>query len=259
MAEQIQGDGTVGKVLEVLDVIAEYGRPVRFSELLATSRYPKATLYRFLQTLTNQEMLTYNEEIGTYRLGIRLMRLAHGAWRNASLAPIARPFIEELAAEVGETVHLAQIDNGQVLFVDKLRSTDRFETLAQVGQVAPAFCTGVGKAMLAFLAPKRLELVLQQQAYFGYTPTSHKSAQSLQVELDTIRETGIAFDREEHELGTNSIAAPILSTNGRVIGAISIATPTSRFDTEALTQFSEPLIATATKIGEEATSWQFPS
>lgn len=259
MNKPMQSDGTVGKALEILDAVAAFDKPVRFSDLLADSPYPKATLYRFLQTLTNQQMLSYDEDNGTYSLGIRLMRLAHKAWENASLAPIARPFIEKLAVEVGETVHLAQLDNGQVLIVDKLRATDRFQTLAQVGQVAPAYCTGVGKAMMAFLAPKRLEIVLQQQSYFAYTGSTHTSVQSLRKELDMIRDTGLAFDREEHEVGINSIAAPILSSNGRIIGAISIATATNRFDVEALRQFQAPLLNTAKLIGAEATSWQFPA
>lgn len=259
MNKPIASDGTVGKALEILDSVAAFGKPVRFSDLLDQSPYPKATLYRFLQTLTNQNMLSYDGETGTYSLGIRLMRLAHAAWKNASLAPIARPFIEELSEKVGETVHLAQLDHGQVLFVDKLHKTDRFETLARVGQVAPAYCTGVGKAMLAFLAPKRLQIVLQQQAYFKYTPATHGSADSLIEELEVIRSEGIAFDREEHEQGINSIAAPILSTNGRIIGAISIATSTNRLTTEGLNEFRALLVETAKKIGEEATSWQFPS
>ncbi|MDP7152006.1 MAG: IclR family transcriptional regulator [Paracoccaceae bacterium] len=259
MNKPIASDGTVGKALEILDSVAEFGKPVRFSDLLDQSPYPKATLYRFLQTLTNQNMLSYDDETGTYSLGIRLMRLAHAAWKNASLAPIARPFIEDLSEKVGETVHLAQLDHGQVLFVDKLHKTDRFETLARVGQVAPAYCTGVGKAMLAFLAPKRLQIVLQQQAYFKYTPATHGSADSLIEELEVIRGEGIAFDREEHEQGINSIAAPILSTNGRIIGAISIATSTNRLTTEGLNEFRALLVETAKKIGEEATSWQFPS
>lgn len=259
MNKPLQGDGTVGKALEVLDMVAEFGRPVRFSDLLENSAYPKATLYRFLQTLTNQMMLEYDKDTGTYSLGIRLMRLAHAAWKNASLAPIARPFVEKLATQVGETVHLAQLDNGQVLFVDKLRATDHFETLAQVGQVAPAYCTGVGKAMLAFIAPKRLQIALQQQSYFKYTAKTHTTAASLSDELETIRNDGIAFDREEHEQGINSIAAPVLSNSGRVIGAISIATSTNRFDTAALLQFRDVLLQTAKEMGEEATSWQFPS
>ncbi|SMH49417.1 IclR family transcriptional regulator [Maritimibacter sp. HL-12] len=258
MNTQARGDGTVGKALEVLDCVAEFGRPVRFSELLELSPYPKATLYRFLQTLTSQKMLSYNDD-GTYWLGARLMRLAHAAWKNASLAPIARTHVEALASRAGESVHLAQLDNGQVLFVDKLKATDRFETLAQVGQVAPAYCTGVGKAMLAFLAPKRLELALKQQSFFKYTEATHGSARSLLRDLDDVRKTGIAFDRQEHEHGIISIAAPILNDNGRVTGAISVATSTTRYQLEELEAFRADLLETAEKIGKDATHWQFPA
>jgi IclR family transcriptional regulator, KDG regulon repressor len=254
---QVRADGTVGKALEVLDCVAKFGRPVRFSELLELSPYPKATLYRFLQTLTSQNMLAYNDD-GTYWLGARLMRLAHAAWKNASLAPIARKHIEALAATVGESVHLAQLDNGHVLFVDKLKATQQFDTLAQVGQVAPAYCTGVGKAMLAFLSPKRLELALLQQSYHRYTDSTHTSRESLVTELEQVRKDGIAYDRQEHEHGIISIAAPILNTNGRVIGALSVATSTTRHTLEGLEEFHKPLLATAEKIGEEATQWQFP-
>lgn len=90
-------DGTVGKALAVLDEVAHFGRPVRFSDLLATSAYPKATLYRLLQTLTNQRMLSHDPDTGMYTLGVRLVRLAHDAWRTSSLAPIARPYLDALS------------------------------------------------------------------------------------------------------------------------------------------------------------------
>lgn len=257
-AVQGKADGTVGKALEVLDSVAAYERPVKFVELLEHSPYPKATLYRLLQTLTNQNLLSHDPETGTYSMGLRLIRLAHTAWEHASLAPIARPFVEELAAEAGESVHLAQLDNGQVIFVEKLKATDRFETLAQVGKVAPAYCTGVGKAMLAFIAPKRLDIVLQQQSFFPYTTATHASAESLLGELPDIRRDGIAFDREEHEQGIVSIAAPIFISNGRVIGALSVATSTTRYDLNGLTAFKASLLETAEKIGAQATSWHFP-
>ncbi|MDO7624628.1 MAG: helix-turn-helix domain-containing protein, partial [Loktanella sp.] len=138
------GDGTVGKAIGVLDQVAGFGRPVRFTEVLAESDLPKPTLYRFIQSLTNQGMLVYDPERQTYAPGLRLLRLAHSAWAVSSLAPIARPFLDTLSAETGEAVHLAQIDNGQVLFIDKRRADAGYETLAQAGQVAPAYCTGVG-------------------------------------------------------------------------------------------------------------------
>lgn len=248
-------DGTVGKALEVLDAVAGFARPVKFSELQDNSPYPKATLYRLLQTLTSQNLLAHDTQTGSYSLGLRLIRLAHTAWEQASLAPIARPHLERLAAETGESIHLAQLDNGQVIFIDKVKATDRFETLAQVGKVAPAYCTGVGKAMMAFISPKRLETVIRQQSFFPYTPNTHRSAETLLAEIETVRREGIAFDREEHEEGINSIAAPIFLPNGRVIGALSVATSTVRHAQEDLIAFRESLLGTAQNIGDQASAW----
>ena len=99
---RVTGDGTVGKALEVLDQVAAFGRPVRFSDVLARSEFPKPTLYRFIQTLTNQGMLQYDPERQTYAPGLRLVRLAHAAWAQSSLAPVARPHVDALSAETGD-------------------------------------------------------------------------------------------------------------------------------------------------------------
>ncbi|AVX04851.1 putative HTH-type transcriptional regulator YagI [Maritalea myrionectae] len=259
MSAEKTADGTVGKALEVLDSVAAYGRPVRFSELQTSSPYPKATLYRLLQTLVRQQMVNLNETDGTYSVGLRLVKLAHAAWETASLAPIARAHVAALAEQVEETVHLAQFEAGQVLYVDKRKSNDQFETLAQVGKVAPAYCTGVGKAMMAFLGPKQLQLALNQQAFHRYTPATLTNADQLQAELEHIRADGVAFDREEHEQGTISIAAPVLTNEGRVIGAISIATSTARKTIDDLNRLKPDLLQAAERIGQEATSWQFPA
>lgn len=258
MNKHVAGDGTVGKAFEVLDMVATKGRPVRFTELLEEARHPKATLYRFLKTLTNQGMLSYDTDHQTYSLGIRLVRLAHEAWKQASLAPIARPHIDALAARAGENVHLAQLDSGQVVFVDKRKASEVFDTLARAGTVAPAYCTGVGKAILAFMSPTRRERALQQQAFLQYTPNTHTGTESLTAELGEIRREGVAFDREEHEQGIISIAAPILTDEGKVIGALSIATATFRHSLEDLNKFRPDLLHTAGLIGKEAAIWQFP-
>lgn len=252
-------DGTVGKALEVLDLVASFDRSVKFAELQGHSDQPKATLYRLVQTLTNQNMLAYTPETGTYSLGARLVRLAHSAWKNASLAPIARGHIEQLCQSVGETVHLAQIDNASVVFVDKVQANPNIQTLAQAGMTAPAFCTGVGKVMLAYLSPKRLEIVLQQQSYFPFTPNTLTSMESVMQELGKIRELGVAFDREEHQQGIISIAAPVLMDSGRVVGAVSVATSTSKMTCDDLKEFKSVLLETVDKIGKDASQWQFPS
>jgi DNA-binding IclR family transcriptional regulator len=249
---QILKDGTVGKALVMLDIVATAGHALRFNNILALSPFPKATTYRFLQTMTSQGMLSYDAESQKYSLGMRLVRLAHNAWKQASLGPIAAPHLNQLARQVGETVHLAQIENGQVLFIDKRHTSERFETLAQVGRIAPAHCTGVGKVMLAFMQPERQEYSLQRQTFIKFTSTTITHKKALLEELTHIRSEGLAYDREEHENGIISIAAPILTSLGQVMGAISIATSTSRHTVEDLKQYKDLLIATTIAVSSEA-------
>jgi DNA-binding IclR family transcriptional regulator len=258
MAKETAADGTVGKALGVLDQVASYGRPVRFSELLANSNYPKATLFRLLQTLTNQGMLMHDPETGTYALGVRLVRLAHAAWRQSSLAPIARPHIDALAQAVGETVHLAQLDNAQVLYVDKRSATVPVDMFSQAGRVGPAYCTGVGKAMLAFLPEREIDRILSQQSYHRFTANTLTSAGALREELRAIRARGHAFDDEEHEPGIICVATPVLSTSQRVLGAVSITSTTARSSLAELGLHSAILKEVANRIARDVENWQFP-
>ena len=258
MTREKRGDGTVGKALDVLNEVAEIGIPVRFSSLLKTSKYPKATLYRLLQTLLNQGMLNYNAEEQTYRLGLKLVRMAHAAWLQSSLAPIALPFIDDLSDKVRETVHLAQLDNGQVLYVDKRNPSSDIEMFSEAGKIGPAYCTGVGKAMMAFLDEKSLSRVITKQAFYKYTDFTITSEKELRKELIEIKKQGIAFDRQEHEQKIICISSPILSSKSRVIGGLSITSSIDIHTFESLEEFKPQLLETSKLIGKEADSWNFP-
>ena len=250
--------GTVGKAMTVLDQVAGFGRPVRFGEVLAASDLPKATLYRLVQTLTQQSLLNFDPDRQTYSLGVRLVRLAHAAWAQSSLAPIARPFLDDLSRDLGETVHLAQLDNAQVLYVDKRNAAQPVQMFSDAGKVGPAYCTGVGKAMLAWLDAPALDRALGQQSFHTFTDTTLDTPDKLRAELSKIRERGIAFDREEHEPGIICVAAPILGASGRVLGAISVTGPTSRMSLDKLAALAPRLQSTAAQIAREADTWAFP-
>ncbi len=258
MGAEGPGDGTVGKALDVLDMVASAGRPLRFTEMLTTSPYPKATLYRFLQVLTHQGMLSHDPESGSYALGVRLVRLAHAAWAQSSLAPLARPHVDALSARLGETIHLAQLDQGQVLYVDKRNAARPVEMFSQAGKVGPAYCTGVGKAMLAHLAPDALEAALMRQSFHRFTPETLDTPAALMAELQAIRARGYAFDREEHEPGIICVAVPILARTGRVIGALSVTSTVARTTLDGLAGLAPEIQATATDIAADAESWRFP-
>ena len=251
-------DGTVGKALDVLDLVARQGGPIRFSDLMVQSNYPKATLYRLVQTLTHQGMLSLDPDTGTYALGVRLVRLAHAAWAQSSLAPIARPYLDELAAKTGETIHLAQMDLGQVLYVDTRNAARPVEMFAQAGKVGPAYCTGVGKAMMAYLTFDALEAALARQSFHRHTDHTLASREALLAELQAIRERGHAWDREEHEKGIICCAAPILTRTGRVIGALSVTSTTARTTLDALGAQAPMIKDIAAQIAAAVESWRFP-
>jgi IclR family transcriptional regulator, KDG regulon repressor len=251
-------DGTVGKALDVLDQVAAHGRPVRFTDLLSESAYPKATLYRLLQTLLHQGMLAYDTSMGTYAPGLRLVRLAHAAWSTSSLAPVARPYLDELSAETGETIHLAQMDLGQVLYVDKRNAKTPVEMFSSAGKVGPAYCTGVGKAMLAFMDDAAVDAAMARQSFHRFTPDTLDSPGKLRAELAAIRQRGHAFDREEHERGIICCAVPILTRGGRVVGAISVTSTTARTTLAALEAQSPLIKDIAAKIAAVAEDWRFP-
>ncbi|MXU64108.1 IclR family transcriptional regulator [Oceanomicrobium pacificus] len=259
MTKSGHSDGTVGKALEVLDAVAAYGRPVRFKELLADGAYPKATLYRLLQTLTNQNMLSFDAESGYYTLGGRLIRLAHAAWQAGSLGPLARPHIDALSLRLGETVHLAQLDDGQVLYIDKRNATRPIPMYSDAGKIGPGYCTGVGKAMLAFLPDSERTVALAKQSYYRHTEHTLTTPEALEAELAEIRQTGISFDREEHEPQIICVAVPILGQGLRPLGALSVTTTTLRHSLDDLEALAPDLKACATAIARDADPWVSPT
>ncbi|MEM6888781.1 MAG: IclR family transcriptional regulator [Pseudomonadota bacterium] len=250
--------GTVGKAMDVLDQVATHGRPVRFASLLSESDLPKATLYRLLQTLCHEGLVSFDRPSQTYSLGMRLVRLAHGAWAQSSLAPIARPHLDRLSEQMAQTVHLAQLDAGQVLYVDKRNAAQPIDMFSDAGKVGPAYCTGVGKAMLAFLPLEERDRALAQQSYHRFTDQTLGSPATLTEELEAIRARGYAFDREEHEPGIICVAVPILSPQGRVLGALSITGSTRQITLDDLAAAAPLLMRCATNIASEAEAWRFP-
>lgn len=256
--EERGGDGTVGKALDVLDAVAAHGRPVRFAELQGRVPFPKATLYRLLQTLASQRMLHHDPERGTYAPGLRLVRLAHAAWSASSLARVARQHLDALAEATGESVHLAELDGGQVLYLDKRRAARAPAMYAEAGKVGPAYCTGVGKAMLAHLPAPAREDALAQQSWHRFTPATITSAEAMRPELERVRHDGHAFDREEHEAGIRCVAVPILSGGGQVLGAVSVTMPGRGGGDDDLLRHLPALRRAAEGIAGDLRDWRFP-
>jgi DNA-binding IclR family transcriptional regulator len=254
MAEE---DGTIGKAMTVLDLVATADRPMRLADLGPLCDFPKATLHRLLQALTRQGMLM-QDAAGAYSAGLRLVRLAHNAWSTSDLARIARPHLDRLSAQTGATIHLAQLDQGQVLYLDKRNAAQPVGMFSAAGKVGPAYCTGVGKAILAHLPPEVLAQTLARQSFHRFTPATLTTSEALRADLAEIAARGHAYDREEHEPGIICVAAPILVAPSHPIAALSVTATTRDASLSALKLHLPLLKETAKAIAAEAALWRFP-
>ena len=253
-----EATGTVGKALGVLDAIAEAEGPLRFADLLKIQPYPKATLHRLLKTLIRNGMVAYDARRQTYHLGLRLIRLASSAWARASLAEAARQTLDALSRELGQTLHLAMLDNAQVLYLDKRTSESSVAMFSSTGKVGPAYCTGLGKAMLAFLPAEEIDKAIARQAFHRFTRNTYTTPAALKAELAKIRKRGFAYDREEHEARIICLAVPILSERESVLGALSITSTTYLSSLSELESQAPELKAAAREIAAEAAVRMLP-
>ncbi len=140
----------------------------------------------------------------------------------------------------GETVHLVLLDQDQAVYVAKVESPNPIRMYSQIGNRAPLHCTGVGKAILAFLPSERQDLVLKGDLR-RHTAHTLVDPDTLRAHLDQIRRQGYAIDNEEHEDNVRCIAMPLVSTGGQVAGAISIAAVSYRVDVPTLESWYPPL------------------
>lgn len=242
--------GTLGKALEVLDVIALADRPLRFTEILQHVDQPRGTLHRQLSNLVAEGLVSFDAN-HAYVPGLRLLKLAARAWSRNSLRSVAAPHLMALHEATGETVHLGVLNGLEVVYLDKVESRQTVRMHSQVGNASPLYCTGVGKAMMARLSLKDAAARAGRFAYVQHTPTTLASSSLLLSELETIRAEGLAFDREEHEPGIVCVAASILYPEGEGIAGLSVTAPAFRMDSEKLAEFSDLVRQTAKNIEDE--------
>jgi len=151
--------------------------------------------------------------------------------------------------KTGETVHLAILDENEVLYINKIESLKTIRMYSRVGRRGPVYCTGVGKALLAFQPSHKIEEIIAS----GLAPqTEHTivDPETLRRHLADVRARGYAIDNEEIEIGLRCVAAPVRDHSGNVIASISVAGPSQRLTKERLISFSPDVIATADTVSQ---------
>jgi DNA-binding IclR family transcriptional regulator len=228
--EPVDQQTAVDKALTLLKALAEHDQEIGVSELARRTRLTKSTAFRLLGILQRNDVV---ERVGSgYRLGAQLFDIGSRVYGPAPIVLRERltPYLMDLYELSRETVHLAVLHDAEIVYVNKIHGHRAARSPSKVGARLPAYCTAVGKVLLAYDhdaaeqavaagLPGRTEYTLSDPALF-------------RAELGRIRQDGIAYDRQEAVLGLSCVAVPVMGAGGRPVAALSVAGAHHRFTPE---------------------------
>ncbi len=230
------------------------GRPLLgISDLARELELTRSTAHRYVATLAKLGYLDQDSASRKYRLGPRVLDLGFSAINSMELREIAAPHLQRLSDETGHTVNMAILDGTDIVYVERCRSARQgqrgIDLSLHVGSRLPAYCTSMGKMLLAELSDSEREAVLNEIEFTKRGPNTLVERDALVAELDRVREAGLAINNEELAYGLRSIAAPVLSQSGAIAAAINLAVHSSMVSMcELVERLGRPLRQTAAEI-----------
>jgi IclR family pca regulon transcriptional regulator len=214
---------SLAKGLEILHVFSANPTGLRLPEVTRLTGLPKATAYRFLQTLVSENYLRFFPASGTFRLGPKVMSLGFGALLSLDIAELAQPYLEDLSGKIHQNVNLGVLDGVEVVYLVRIKVQSILGINLTVGSRISAYNSAIGKAILAYLSPEQLQPIIDE---ISLDPAVAKKigrdGRILKQQLAVIRKQGYAVNDGETVPGLASVAAPIRNAKGLVEAAINV-------------------------------------
>src|SRR5579875_3922184 len=240
---------TVYKAAEILNLFSVERPEWGISELAKELAFPKSSTSALVSTLAEQGLLR-RTSAGRYKLGWRVMALSQVLLSTTDFRTEARPVMESLIARFGETVHLAALESGQVIYVDKLQGTRAVQvSVTGVGYRLPAHCSGVGKVILAERPWAEVQQILASRGMPAVTSKTITTLEAFKAELACVARQRYAYDIEEAVEELCCVAAPIRDHSGEVVAALSLSVPAYRFQ-QAREQYRLAIVGATKQISE---------
>ncbi|MGW4961167.1 IclR family transcriptional regulator [Nonomuraea sp. NPDC004186] len=250
MVDHVQ---SLARGLAVIRAFSATDPELTLSQVARATGLSRAAARRFLLTL---EDLGYVRSDGRlFSLTPRVLELGYAYLSSLSLPEVADPHLERLAAEVHESASVAVLDGEDVVYVARVATARIMRVTINIGTRFPAYCTSMGRVLLAALPPDELDAYLEGASLRRLTSHTIVLPAALRAELGKVRGRGWAMVDQELEEGLRSIAAPIRDRSGRTVAAVNVSTHASRTTLQAARRdLLPPLLATAAKIEADLTA-----
>ena len=217
------------KAFAIIEALDEAG-PLSIGELSKMLAMDKATVHRLINTVKDIGYVTQNLETKKYSNSIKLFEIGRNVITKTGLFEAARPYIESLSAETGESINLGIVRDNKIVYVDKKEGKSAIKVSIKIGTSIPMHCTGMGKAVLSHMNETERENIVNQIEYKRYAKNTSLDKETLLRRLDKSHKLGYSIDNEEYIDDLISFGAPIFNYKGDPIAAISISFPKSRYD-----------------------------
>ena len=240
----------IERAVDILQVLSEDSRELGAGELGERLSLHKSTVHRLLTVLDQHRLIRRNAETGRYTLGLRLFEFGTRAVRGLQLRDQAQPHLDQLARETGETAHICVFDNGEMVSVAYAEGPRSIRMPATVGRRTAAYCSAVGKAVLAFLPESVLDEVLTRPLH-ARTEKTLVTRAALLADLRQVRIRGYAVDNEEREKGLRCVGAPVWNYSGEVAAAVSVAGPSFRITRTRVPTIARAVVAMTRRLSAD--------
>jgi IclR family pca regulon transcriptional regulator len=242
---------SVVKAAKVMETLANAGKPLSLSQIAKTVSMGLPTAYRFLRTLEFLEWVERVPDLKQYRIAPRVVRFAHSFFDTSDLWSFAHQHLIQARRQHDETFNLAILDERDILYIDRVKTRKIVDINLGIGSKLPAFCTSMGRVLLASLPRAKARRLLEQSARTAFTRHTITDTTDLMTILDAVRTQGYAVNHGELAPELLSVAAPVRNLDGQVVAAVNMAVNADHYDRSAVeTALIPAVISVATRISK---------
>jgi IclR family acetate operon transcriptional repressor len=241
----------VERALNILEAAAQRRDGLTNSEISRKLGIPKSSASYILRALERRGYLRRDQENGRYRLGLKILSLGGDAQANLDIADVALPFMRSLEERIHMTVHLAVLDQGEAVYIEKVEAPGFFKVNTWVGRRMFLHSTSVGKCLLAWLPKHEVEMLVKQQGLKKRTPKTITTMTRLLAGLERVKNEGFAVDDEENSLGARCLGAPVFDVTGNVVAALGASGTLTQVDEASMPRLAEAVRDAARRISRQ--------
>ncbi len=234
----------------ILEAVARQRDGITLSELSRTLDLHTSTLYHLTRTLVSLGYLRAGPDDKRYRMGRGIYQLASACLDEAELRAIVDPYLDRLATATGEATHFAIWERRKALILTRREGPNALQITERAGTLRPVYCTAIGKALLSGLSDEVYEEYVSEIAFERMSQTTVQDAQALKLQIDRVRQEGVAYDDCEFNPEVRCMAAPVRDFSGRVIGAVGFSGPVWRLSLSGMADFAAVTRSTAAEVSQ---------